>query len=235
MAVIQPTFEISDLAAAGLAVGKYVRTGGVIRNASSGQIIEHLKDTFGNDKVSSSSAILESVDVASVAKSSTRVAVKEITSVSLARKFAVGTLIVVGVAAIGYGSYRLFTYLKKRTEDNKQIEVINENNDVIEYNPELTEYFNNMQTQSMTLDSIKDVAKFFETYSNGDIEIEITDEEMRVMRNLIVRYTIKLCESNKISLESRQLDTETNIIDANDLLEEILYATKVQEEIFALA
>ena len=232
MAVIQPTFEISDLAAAGLAVGEYVRTGGVIREASTGHIVEHLKDTFVNGKVSSSSAILETVDFANdVAKLSTRVEVKDGTRISLGNKIAVGTLVV----AVVYGSYKLITYLKKQNEENKQIQVTNENNDVIEYNLELTGYFNNVQTQSMTLDSIKDVSRFFETYSNGDKEIEITDEEMKVMRNLIVRYTIKLCKANKIKLKNIELNSEINIKNHNDLLAEILYATKIQEEIFTIA
>ena len=236
MQVIQPVFNISDAAAAGMAIGTLYRSGGVIRDTTTGRIVEHLKDIAIKDKVSSTSALSETVDIArNVAKSSTRVVVKKSTALSLGSKFAVGTLIVAGVAAVGYGSYRLVTYLKKHTEDNIQVKVTEGTSDVIEYNPELTEYFNNMQSQGMTLDSIKDVVKFFDNYSKGGIEIEITNEEMMVMRNLIVRYTIKLCEANNISLENKQLDTETSITDSNDLLNEILYATRVQGEIFTIA
>jgi len=229
MQVIQPKFSISDLSFAGLLTGDFVRTGGVIRDAASGKIVEHLKDAISMEPASSSQAIAET------AKTSASVAVKKSTALSLRNKFAVGTIIVVGVAAIGYGSYRLFTYLKKRSDEKKQEEIKKANSEVISYNPELTEYFNNMQTQSMTLSSVKRVIEFFEYYSNSDLSIEITDEEMLVIRNLVVRYTIKLCESNNISLENKQLYIEAKTIDKDDLLYEILYSTKVQEEIFAQA
>jgi uncharacterized membrane-anchored protein YhcB (DUF1043 family) len=232
MQVIQPFFDISDAAAAGLAAGTLVRTGGVIRDAATKQIFEHLKDAAPNNATSSSQAVINTAKTANVAKASTSVAIKESTSLSLGRKFAVGTLIVVGVVAIGYGSYRLFTYLKKRSDEKRQKELIKQNNEVIAYNPELTEYFNHMQTQSMTLSSIKKVVDFFEKYSDSDLSIEITYEEMMVIRNLIVRYTIKLCEANHISLEGKQLSFEAKPQNKDDLLREILYATQVQEKIF---
>ncbi len=229
MQVIQPKFNISDFAFAGLATGEFVRTGGVIRNAATGKIVEHLQDAISNNTDSSNQAIIEA------AKASTSVSVTKSTSLSLRNKFAVGTLVVVGVAAVGYGSYKLYTYLKKRSIDKKQGEVIKEESEVIIYNPELTDYFNHMQTQSMSLSSIKKVVEFFERYSNSDLAIEITDEEMMVIRNLIVRYTIKLCESNNISLDDKQLFVEAKTSNQNELLQEIIYATNVQEEIFAYA
>ena len=235
MPIIQPDFYISEAAAVGLALGKFVRTGGVIRDAATKQIVEHLKDAVSKDSLSATQAVNESFKTASVAKASTSIAIKESTSLSLGRKFAVGTLFFVGVAAIGYGSYRLYTYLKERSDKKKQEEVKKENAEVISYNPELTEYFNNMQTQSMTISSIKKVVEFFENYSNCDLSIEISNEEMMVLRNLIVRYTIKLCESNKISIEDKQLLVEAKSKNSDDLVREIIYATKVQEEVFSRA
>jgi len=228
MPVIQPIFKISDFAAAGLAIGKFYRTGGVVRDVATGQIVEHLKDAVTKNPASSSQVL------AGTSKT-TSVALTKSTPLSLGKKFAVGTIIVAGVATIGYGSYRLYTYLKKRSDEKKQEEVQKENDEVIAYNPELTEYFNNMQTQRMTLSSIRKVVDFFEYYSNSDLSIEISDEEMLVIRNLIVRYTIKLCESNKMSLEDKQLYIEAKSVDKNDLVYEIIYSTKVQEEIIAQA
>ena len=229
MPIIQPLLSMSDLAEAGLASGKYIRRAGNIVEVATGRVVEQLKDVISNNRETSSQAIIEA------SKETANIAIKESTSISLRNKFAVGTLVVVGVAAVGYGSYKLYTYLKKRSDDKKQEEVIKEENDVIIYNPELTEYFNHMQSQSMSLSSIKKVVDFFERYSDKDLAIEITDEEMMVIRNLIVRYTIKLCESNNISLDDKHLFVEAKTLNQNDLLQEIIYATNVQEEIFAYA
>jgi hypothetical protein len=229
MQIIQPPLSMSDLAAAGLSSGKYIRRAGNIVEVATGRVVEQLKDVFSNELENSGQALVET------AKASANIAIKESTSLSLRNKFAVGTLVVVGVAAVGFGSYKLYTYLKKRSNDKKQDEVIKEENDVIVYNPELTEYFNNMQTQSMSLSSIKKVVEFFENYRNSDLTIEISDEEMMVIRNIIVRYTIKLCESNNICLEDKQLFVEAKTSNKNELLQEIIYASNIQEEIFAMA
>lgn len=229
MPIIQPLLSMSDLAEAGLASGKYIRRAGNIVEVATGRVVEQLKDVIDNNRDTSSQVIIEAT------KETANIAIKESTSISLRNKFAVGTLVVVGVAAVGYGSYKLYTYLKKRSIDKKQEEVIKEESEVIIYNPELTEYFNHMQTQSMSLSSIKKVVEFFERYSNSDLAIEITVEEMMVIRNLIVRYTIKLCESNNISIEDKQLFVEAKTSNQNELLQEIIYATNVQEEIFAYA
>ena len=220
--IIQPLFIITEAIQRGLDNGDLIRIGGVIRNAKTGQIVEFLEEIVTNETSNLGREITETV------KTSASVVVKKSTASSLGKKYAVGTIIVVGVAAIGYGSYRLYTYLKKRSEDKKR-EVL------IAYNPELTEYFNNMQTQSMSLSSVKKVVDFFAHYSKGDLSIEITDQELLVIRNLIVRYTIKLCESNNISIDNKQLFIEAKAIAKSELMQDIVYATRVQEEIFAMA
>lgn len=224
--VIQPIFELSELIKAGLATGKFVRTGGVIRDAATGKIVEILKDAISKESVNATQDIVDSVS------KTTDVAVVNSTTLALGKKFSVGFIFVVGVAAVSYGTYRLYTYLKKRSDDKKHEEAENE---VIIYNPELTEYFNNMQTQSMSISSIKKVVDFFEKFSIGDLSIEISEEEMLVIRNIIVRYTIKLCESNNISLTDKQLHVETDKISEKELLLEIINAIKVQEEIFVMS
>ncbi len=225
MKIIQPAFTISDKAAAGLAAGKYIRTGGVVRDAK-GKIIEHLKDTASRDRISNNPSV-------AVATKNTSVAIKESKTLSLGSKFAVATIIVVGVVAIGYGSYKLVTYLKRVSEAKQRANASQENNDVIVYNPQLTEYFNKMQTQKMTLSSIKEVISFFEKYSNGDLAIEISDAEMLVIRNLIVKFTIKLCEANKISFDNIKLTIDAKTTKKKDLLGDIVYATKMQQQIFS--
>lgn len=226
MKIIQPTFTISNKAAYGLATGEFIRTGGVIRNSDTGKIFEHLKDTASRNLKSGNRPL------AKIAKTNS-LAIKKSTTLSLNTKFAVGTLIVAGVVAIGYGSYRLFTYIKKQSEAKQSVDEMQKNNDLIEYNPQLTEYFNNMQAKKMTLSSIKKVISFFENYSNGDLAIEISDEEMMVIRNLVVRYTIKLFETNKISMDNYQLSIDAKTNNNKDLLGEIVYAIKMQQQIFA--
>jgi hypothetical protein len=226
MKIIHPDFTISDKSAAGLLAGKYVRTGGVIRNRDTGKIVEHLKDISSRDLKGGNQAVAQTAKTTSVV-------IKKSRTLSLGSKFAVGTLIVVGVAAIGYGSYSLFTYMQKQKEAKQRVDETQKNNDLIEYNPQLTEYFNNMQTKKMKLSSIKKVISFFEKYSKGDLAIEISNEELLVIRNLIVKYTIKLCETNKISIDNYRLTIDAKTIKNEDLLGEIVYATKIQQEIFA--
>ena len=220
--IIQPLLKITEEIQRGLDNGDLIRISGVIRDAKTGQIVVFLEEIVTNETSNLGREITETV------KTSASVVVKKSTASSLGKKFAVGTIIVVGVAAIGYGSYRLYTYLKKRSEEKKQ-------EGLIDYNPELTEYFNNMQTQSMSLSSVKKVVDFFAHYSKGDLSIEITDQELLVIRNLIVRYTIKLCESNNISIDNKQLFIEAKAIAKSELMQDIVYATRVQEEIFAMA
>jgi len=220
--IIQPLLKITEEIQRGLDNGDLIRISGVIRDAKTGQIVVFLEEIVTNETSNLGREITETV------KTSASVVVKKSTASSLGKKFAVGTIIVVGVAAIGYGSYRLYTYLKKRSEEKKQ-------EGLIDYNPELTEYFNNMQTQSMSLSSVKKVVDFFDHYSSGDLSIEITEQELLVIRNLIVRYTIKLCESNNISIDNKQLVIEAKAIVKSELMQDIVYATRVQEEIFAMA
>ena len=85
----------------------------------------------------------------------------------------------------------------------------------------------------MTLSSVKKVIEFFEKYSNGELAIEISDEEMLVIRNIIVRYTIKLCEINKISVDNKHLSIQPKTKIKKELLDDIFYATKFQQRIFA--
>lgn len=57
---------------------------------------------------------------------------------------------------------------------------------------------------------------------------------MLVIRNIIVRYTIKLCESNNISLSDKQLNVETDKLSEKELLKGIINAIRVQEEIYVM-
>ena len=224
--LIQPTFVISDSVAAGLATRELYRSGGVIRKSATGEIVEHLKDAVPKDFASNKVAISETAKA-------TNVAIAKGTTLSLGGKIAVGTLIVAGLVAVGYGSYRLIMYIKNQSEIKQHKETNQDSNDILTYNPQLTKYFNNIQTKKMTLSSVKKVIEFFEKYSNGELAIEISDEEMLVIRNIIVRYTIKLCEINKISVDNKHLSIQPKTKINKNLLDDIVYATKFQQRIFS--
>jgi len=226
MPVIQPKLSMSDVAASGIANGTLYQDGGVIRNKKTGTIFEILKDA-GKDTINETQK--------SVTKAPTTSATaKSVSKMSIGSKFAIGTLIVVGVSALAYGGYKLYTYLSKKDDKKKHDEDIakEEKSDVIYYNPDLTDYLNSFQTKTLSIKKIKNVIDFFDAYSNGNLEIEISDEEMMVLRNLIVRYTIKLEKANHVYLESIPLKVEAPSKDKNDLLKEINEATEIQEKIF---
>lgn len=229
MPTVQPPFDISNEMLLEVMTGKLNITGAVVRDAT-GQIVKHLEPAATKSIVESTQPVVEAAT--SIAKEATTSIAKE-TSKSLGQKFAVGTLIVAGLAAAGYGTYKLVTYLKKQAvkKDLSQSKVVSD--EIITFNPELTEYLNRMQNQSMTLDSIKNVVSFFENYNNNNLPIEVTDDEMKVLRNIIVRYTIKLCELNQISLDDKKLVLEAESTNKDDLIYEILYATNIQQGLFA--
>lgn len=226
--IIQPVLSMSEITAAGVVKGDFKIVGGVVRDVLSGRIVEILKDASNKDYDSSRRAINEA------AKLSKDIAIKEGTSLSLKNKFAVGTLVIVGIGALGYGSYKLYTYLKNTSKKDQIDDSVQNDNEIIVYHSELTEYFNNMQNQSMSLSSIREAFDFFDKYGNSDVSIDITQDEMLIIRNIIIKYTIKLCESNNISLENKELYIDSQSLNEKDLLKEIVYATKVQEEIFAM-
>lgn len=225
MPIIQPTLSYSDLAASGLADGTLYFSGGVIRETANGHVFEHLKDVVSTNQ-------MEKTEI--VTKESTNIAIKKSTKMSLGSKFAIGSLIVVGVSALAYGGYKLYTYISDKNQNNNKDEdkKINDNNSIISYNPELTDYFNSMQAQTLTIKEIKEVIAFFDAYSNGNLSIEISQEELLVLRNIIVRYTIKLLEANNIELESKPLEIEASSNSKEELLKEINKAIKIQEKVF---
>ena len=225
MPVIQPTLSYSDLAASGLANGTLYFSGGVIRETANGHVFAHLKDAASTNQTETKKII---------SKESTNIAVKNSTKMSLGSKFAIGSLIVVGVTALAYGGYKLYTYIAEKSQTNEKSgnKKNNDNNSIISYNPDLTEYFNSIQSKTLTIKEIKKVITFFDAYSNDELSIEISQEELLVLRNLIVRYTKKLLETNNIELESKPLEIEASSNSKEDILKEINKAIKIQEEVF---
>lgn len=214
MRVIQPAFTISEKAYAGIASGQYVRIGGVVRSISDGRIVEHLKD------------------VATVKTAITNSANKTALSTTVSNGLPIGKTALIsgcvgfGVAALTGLGFWAWKHFKKRSEEKKQEETDT-------YKEYLDEYITNIQTQNLSLRSIKNVFDFFDHFSNGDLSIEITDEELKVLRDIIVRYTIKLCETNDIVIKNK-IPLQDKSTSRKDLLQEIKYATKIQEQVYLL-
>ena len=103
--------------------------------------------------------------------------------------------------------------------------------ELIGYNPEITEYLNATKNKTMSFDKIADVVKFFELYLNGEnLNIEITDSELMVLRNIFVKYAIVLSETDKMKKTGLSLEAKSK--KREDLLEETLIALRYQEDIF---
>ena len=213
--ILQPTFIISDEIAAGLASGALKRTGGVIRNRATGEIVEHLKDGLARDTIS---------EVAPKAAAS---AATKSVGLSTTAKVGIGALVIAVVVGVAYGGYKLYGFIKKKKETGNNEDQV----ELIGYNPEITEYLNATKNKTMSFDKIVGVVKFFELYSSGkDLNIEITDNELLTMRNIFVKYAIALSETNK--LKEPNLNLEAKSQKREDLLEEALIALRYQEDIF---
>lgn len=113
--IIQPELSISDWALAGINSGIFERDGGIVREISTGRIVEFLKDAISKGSENASDSMVETV------KATADITIKEGKLLSLRNKYAVGTLVIVGVAAIGYGSYKLYTFLKERSDKIKAL------------------------------------------------------------------------------------------------------------------
>ena len=145
-----------------------------------------------------------------------------------------GSLVVVGIVLTIYGGYKLVVYLKKK-KAKKQIESMN-NEIFVSMTPSLNKYLNNICNTSaqMTITDIKSVIDEFNRYSNGNLKIEISPEEMLIIRNIIVKFTRKLIEKNPLlNLNTNLLELEAPSLKNEDLLKEINDSLKVQELIFS--
>lgn len=200
---------------------------------------------------SATKQIFEIPKMAAVTKEATKSASRSLVKESakeglpLGGKIGIGVTVVVGVAAIGYGAYKLVTYLRnKKDEERKNSESVQQiaaesespSSNVVLYKvPALDNYINNVYNQSCTM-SIYDITEafnFLNDYSRGDLSIEISQEEMLVLRNIMVRYAKKLAEKNP----SLKLTEAVPAIEApskrkEDLLRDSMLSLRLQQEVF---
>ena len=135
-------------------------------------------------------------------------------------------MVVASVALATFGAYKLYAFVKNKNSKKE------DGNALIGYNPEITEYLNATQNKTMSFDKIVGVVLFFEKYLDGkDLNIEISNDELLVLRNVFVKYASALAKENKI--ESKPVLTiEAKSHKTKDILEESLVALRFQKDAF---
>lgn len=202
MAVIQPLFEISNEAIAGILVGELIRHGGVVYYATGG-IFEHLKD----------------VSLPEMPKAK-----------GLNYKYlAIGLGVVVVVTAAAVGTIRL---IKSKKANNKNVGtetpkcVEDYNASLCAY----LEAVRNGKLNINTIDRlISDLDYIKENYDCGKIKIEFSIEQLDTLINLIFDYTRKLAEANLVELSDIK---EPVIASGDSTIIDLRYYLDFQKQIF---
>ena len=208
MKLIQRPLQMSDETWGKILNGKAYVDGGVVRD-DGGRIVEILKE-----------ASLEngSSQVNNVVSNTSKI------SLSTGQKVVIGTLVVAGAAAVGYGVYKLVGVIKKKKAKQQT--------DIIGYNPEITEYVNGVVQGQLSLGSIKKMIIFFEMFgANDDVNIDISVEEMKVLINLSKRYLENICKINNIPIDSSLL-IESKSNTKEEAVEEMVLLLNKEKELF---
>lgn len=86
----------------------------------------------------------------------------------------------------------------------------------------------------MSLNVLKRTIAFVDSISNGnDVTIEISDEEMTVLRNIITRYLVQLCKANNVPIKNKVLSIDAKVQPKELSLKEIKNSLAIQEKIFS--
>ena len=99
---------------------------------------------------------------------------------------------------------------------------------------EVAEYISHINNQTMSLNVLKRTIAFVDSISNGnDVTIEISDEEMTVLRNIITRYLVQLCKANNVPIKNKVLSIDAKVQPKELSLKEIKNSLAIQEKIFS--
>ncbi|EHQ91690.1 hypothetical protein [Desulfosporosinus youngiae] len=206
MAIIQPAFEISEQAMAGLLSGDLVRHGGVIYNATGG-IFEHLKDVSLPE--TESGALVKAVKI--LKKPQT-------------------ILIGLGAVAVGVG-IALYAHSKSKQKRSEHGTEIQAPKWVETYNASLCAYLDAIRNGNMSIDIIaRLMAELDEMKINSDsrnVTIQFSIEQFDTLVNLVFDYTRKLAEANSVefNISREPVSSENAIVDLQCYLE-------IQKQIF---
>lgn len=195
MPVIQPVFEISDKAMAGLLNDELIRHGGVIYHKTGG-IFEHLKDVSAPEipkaKVLSNKYLAIGLGVVLVTASA--VGVIKLYNSNKARKKNVGSE--THKCVEGYND-SLCAYLEAVHKGKLDVNTINR--------------------------LVSDLDYLKENYNSGKLNIEFSVEQLDTLINLVFDYTRKLAEANSVDMsdvkEPVTASVDSTIIDFRRYLE----------------
>lgn len=171
----QVAFEVPTEIALGLATGKYVQWGGVVRDGA-GHIVKHLKPA----------------DVQNGANKALQIADQAAQLAKQNKKVAIAALAVAGVAAVGGGIYAGMTHVRHSKEDALR------KKRMADFNSAFSEYLKALGDGELTIEMI-DRLEGAITALNGGKEgftVEIKGEQFEDIVKSVRDYTDRLSKAN---------------------------------------
>ena len=168
----QVAFEVPAEIAVGLASGKYVQWGGVVRDGA-GHIVRHLKPA----------------DVQNGANKALRIADQAVQLAKQNKKVAVAALAVAGVAAVGGGVYAGVTCVRHSKEDALRKKLM------ADFNSAFSEYLKALGDGELTVEIIDRLEDAIAALNEG-FTIEIKGEQFEDIVKSVRDYTERLSKAN---------------------------------------
>lgn len=175
MAVIQQVaFEIPAEIAVGLASGKYIQWGGVVRD-SAGHIVKHLKPAIVDQGVGENAIKLAANKMMKNPK-----------------------LILAGVAAAGAAALGTFAVKQiRKNRRQKETPAV-----VLDFQRAMGVYVDAAKAQSLNeavvANLLKAISEIEKTNEHGDIVVEVSLHELRELITMITDYTERLAKANNV-------------------------------------
>lgn len=171
----QVAFEVPAEIAAGLATGKYVQWGGVVRDGA-GHIVKHLKPA----------------DVQNGANKALQIADQAAQLAKQNKKVAIAALAVAGVAAVGGGIYAGMTHVRHSKEDAMR------KKQMADFNSAFSEYLKALGDGELTIETIDRLEDAIAALNDGKegFTVEIKGEQFEDIVKSVRDYTDRLSKAN---------------------------------------
>lgn len=171
----QVAFEVPTEIALGLATGKYVQWGGVVRDGA-GHIVEHLKPA----------------DVQNGANKALQIADQAAQLAKQNKKVAIAALAVAGVAAVGGGIYAGMTHVRHSKEDAMR------KKQMADFNSAFSEYLKALGDGELTIEMIDRLEGAITALNDGKegFTVEIKGKQFEDIVKSVRDYTNRLSKAN---------------------------------------
>lgn len=171
----QVAFEVPTEIALGLATGKYVQWGGVVRDGA-GHIVKHLKPA----------------DVQSGANKALQIADQAAQLAKQNKKVAIAALAVAGVAAVGGGIYAGMTHVRHSKEDAMR------KKQMADFNSAFSEFLKALGDGELTIEMIDRLEGAITALNDGKegFTVEIKGEQFEDIVKSVRDYTERLSKAN---------------------------------------